>query len=318
MNYIATKNKLSDANVIEILRLHQSGVSMCELGRKFNVSHRSIGWRLKKNKIDSKGNLIPINRIPLGQSLLGTGKFDWDKFCQAPEEEKAYWAGFIAADGCIMKNTLKIEISVKDADHLNWWKQFSATIKEYPKHSSIYMTATNHHLINWLNGWGIYPRKTGKEIFPKNKPKNLIVHWLRGLIDGDGYFSICTGCVLGAICSASEEFLKDIQSFIKSCNIDTNLRSFYIEGKLPHYKLMYYQRMSFRLSDLVMGDIKLNRKWDKVAYAKKNQYGMPDATIEKIHKLREEGLSLRAIAKEVKRSFSAVRWRVNQRLNHGL
>ena len=33
-------------------------------------------------------------------------------------EEKAYWLGFIAADGCVYRRTLSINLNIKDKEHL--------------------------------------------------------------------------------------------------------------------------------------------------------------------------------------------------------
>ena len=33
-------------------------------------------------------------------------------------EEKAYWLGFIAADGCVYRRTLSINLNIKDKAHL--------------------------------------------------------------------------------------------------------------------------------------------------------------------------------------------------------
>lgn len=310
----STTTKLSDENLQEIFRLYKSGVGVCELGRKFHVSHRSIGWRLKKNSIDDHGNVIKINRVVPEEKLLGTGKFDWDAFQKAPEKEKAYWAGFIAADGCIKKNTLIIDLADKDKKHLEWWNEFSVSIHHNDRRNSTSLRATSPDLISWLNEWKIYERKTGNEIFPEHQPDNLLVHWVRGIIDGDGYFTINQDCVMGGISSASHSFLESIQNFLTQNNIESKLRTFNLPNKLPHYKLLFYQRMSFRLADLVDGGIKLDRKWNKIKHARSNQQAMSDSTIERIHNLRKQGLSLRAIAKKVKRSASGVRWR----LKHGL
>ncbi len=82
-----------------------------------------------------------------------------------------------------------------------------------------------------------------------------------------------------------------------------------METQKKFYKLLFYQRMSFRLADLVDGKIKLDRKWSRVVKAKQNSKSMPDVTIEKIKQLRSQGVTFRAISQKVGYSFSAVKYR---------
>jgi len=314
MGYSSTAEaKLSDDDISEIIRLYHSGVSMRRIGKQFGVSHRSIGYRLKKNAIGPNGDIITINRINRGSKVLGTGRFDWGLFNSHREEEKAYWAGFITADGYICKNTLKIDISDKDIDHLKWWEQFNVTIKRRTKRKSCHIIMIHPHLIEWAHDWRIYSKKTGKEIFPKHKPDKLICHWLRGLIDGDGWFSYQRKhTIMGGICSASYNFLEEVSNFLNKYNIACKLRRFHPNGKNPYAKLFFYQRMAFRLYKLVYGYPCLLRKWSKVQYAQKNTKSMPDKTIELIHDLRKKGLSYRRIAKQVGYSYSAIKYRLLQ------
>ncbi len=308
------EQKISDDDIREITILYQSGVSMRQLGRDFGVSHRSIGYRLRKNTIDKNNNIVPVNRVKRGSKVSGTGKFKWDEFEKHSEHEKAYWAGFITADGYVNKNTIRIEISNKDADHLEWWRQFNATIKNNKRRQSCSMSATHPDLVKWAQNWGIYQCKTGKEIFPAYKPDSLVLSWIRGVFDGDGWFSMPkpNNVLVGGICSASWDFLEGIQKFLYTYNIDSKLRSFYVADKLPHHKLMFYQRMSFRLSELVGGHPNLARKWDKVEEARKKSKAMSDSTIELIYKLRRKGMTHRGIATEIGYSYSAVKYRLAQ------
>ena len=41
-----------------------------------------------------------------------------ETFFEKPSRVNSYWAGFIAADGCVYRNTLKITLSKKDKAHL--------------------------------------------------------------------------------------------------------------------------------------------------------------------------------------------------------
>lgn len=124
--------------------------------------------------------------------------FNQDFFETIDTEEKAYWLGFIAADGCInkTKNSFRMTLALKnsDYDHLLKFKK-SLLINNDPRlrrqrdrnifHYSLY----SKKLYNDLLDKGIVERKSLILEPPKNVPKQLIRHWIRGYFDGDGCIS---------------------------------------------------------------------------------------------------------------------------------
>jgi hypothetical protein len=111
-------------------------------------------------------------------------------------EAKAYWLGFIAADGNIDKNLthLCISLSRRDQDHLqlllnamesNHPIHLSNNTQGYPT-ASIYLGCVR--MAQDLNRHGIVPRKTYHLQWPTLR-EDLYRHYVRGYIDGDGCFS---------------------------------------------------------------------------------------------------------------------------------
>jgi hypothetical protein len=124
-------------------------------------------------------------------------------------EEKAYWLGFIFADGTIGSNNYRFELSLslKDKTHLEKFKTFIKYNKPvkiakagYGKRADqIYMRCriffNSKHLHGILNSYGCTPRKSLTLTFPKKeifKEVVLIKHFLRGYVDGDGCISYAT------------------------------------------------------------------------------------------------------------------------------
>lgn len=154
-------------------------------------------------------------------------------------EEKAYWLGFIAADGCVQegksKYRLSIELSIKDRGHLEKLAKaidFSGPIYYNKKHKQIYKNEAKIFLCDFLGitskrmvldlvKHGITQRKS-KTIKPPNIQKKLYKHWIRGYFDGDGSVSLCKdGNIRGQIFSGS----KDVISFIRdSCLPDASIQ----------------------------------------------------------------------------------------------
>ena len=124
--------------------------------------------------------------------------FNEDYFEKIDSEDKSYFLGFIAADGCIIHRSknckvLIININKKDIDILNKFK----TIINYSGEINICMNRFNmcvmyfhsFKLVNDLSKYNIISNKTKVLKFPE-LPKNLIHHFMRGYFDGDGCVSI--------------------------------------------------------------------------------------------------------------------------------
>lgn len=115
-------------------------------------------------------------------------------FNKIDNEEKAYWAGFIAADGNIRKDFLKmrIELNIQDYIHLEKFKKsiqgenpISKSIR--PKNHSCYIDVNCKEFCLALNNLGITPKKSLTLNINFNLiPKELRNHFIRGYFDGDG------------------------------------------------------------------------------------------------------------------------------------
>ena len=109
-------------------------------------------------------------------------------------EEKAYWLGFIAADGNIRKDfhKLRIELNIKDIRHLEKFREAlfgNMPIKEWVryKNHSCYIEINSVQMCKDLLKYGITPNKSLSLKIQFDKiPEHLISHLIRGYFDGDG------------------------------------------------------------------------------------------------------------------------------------
>lgn len=123
----------------------------------------------------------------------------YDYFETIDTEDKAYWLGFIYADGNISKaeRTLTINLQGRDHGHLSKFNKciqgnFPVKLFDVEKNGKtysmsqilVYSTKMAHDLIDK----GVVPNKTNIIEFP-NIPDNLVNHFIRGYFDGDG--SVC-------------------------------------------------------------------------------------------------------------------------------
>lgn len=115
-------------------------------------------------------------------------------------EESFYWAGFIAADGCIKEKgistkILSVSLAKKDKHHLFKLKQFLSAeepVSSYNDNSSEFHVVSKDIAKDLLK-FNITPRKSKTYIFPEIiKNHKLVRHFMRGYFDGDGGLSFYT------------------------------------------------------------------------------------------------------------------------------
>lgn len=132
-------------------------------------------------------------------------------FDRIDTEEKAYWLGFLFADGSLQGPTRKvgdkikayyrIEISLKadDIDHLEKLRkalEMEATVSisnsNFENSKRCRLGWNSKHMWTVLNSYGCTPKKSLTLQFPKVdifSNKKLIKHFIRGYVDGDGCLS---------------------------------------------------------------------------------------------------------------------------------
>ena len=170
----------------------ETGISLTKMSEKYEISRSILTNRFKKLGVEI------VNR----QNEV---KFDESVFDLIDSEEKAYWLGFIYADGYIDANKFIFEISLKgsDKEHLEKFNKFMKhKDKNHVKISNskcgdkcferCRWYVSNKHLWNILNSYGCTPNKSLTLEFPNFlifKYDHLIRHFIRGYFDGDGSFS---------------------------------------------------------------------------------------------------------------------------------
>jgi len=124
-----------------------------------------------------------------------------DYFEQIDNQEKAYWLGFLAADGCVDarkgKGLLSLTLAEKDKGHIELFRRCVNTAKpiytytkKYPNargtfNISCTLNITSRKMVEDLIRHGVVERKT-KILKPPQIWEKLIPHWVRGYFDGDG------------------------------------------------------------------------------------------------------------------------------------
>ncbi len=109
-------------------------------------------------------------------------------------KESCYWAGFLAADGCIdVNNTIRIELAGKDKEHVTLFKEFCKsdhTISHNELKDSYKVGFSSKYMKDSLFfNFSLTVDKTHNLIYPLLEETWQYAAYLRGFFDGDGCFS---------------------------------------------------------------------------------------------------------------------------------
>lgn len=220
---IVVNPKAAKFDISQVINEYKSGKSIQTIARDLKSSEKTISEAIKSAGIEVFRNGV-------------TPAINYHIFDTIDTEEKAYWLGFIWADGCIInikKNkpnyAFELSLSVKDIEHLRKFCKF-ANISEskikirknngLSKDKEFYLCRvqiSSKHLWNTLNNYGCVPNKTTNEIFPSvNIFSNikLIPHFIRGIFDGDGWVYLDNRHLLIAGICGQENFLLRLMDFL--------------------------------------------------------------------------------------------------------
>ena len=159
--------------------------------------------------------------IKFGGSMKNMGgpkyNFNEDYFEKIDTEDKAYFLGFIVADGCISSKFNRISIIQKETDILYEFKRYiksEGNIFTSNARNISSFTISSNKTKNDLQKLGVSSNKTMVVKYP-DIPENLQSHFMRGVFDGDGCISLRTDKRDNQqrgqfnICSGSYDFIKE-------------------------------------------------------------------------------------------------------------
>lgn len=169
--------KLSYDEKQNVVQIYGRGCSMGEIASLYGVTASAIYGILKRRKIAIRhGAKRRIHH------------FAQNRFDLIDSPDKAYWLGFLMADGSVTDRSLYLEIATKDVDHLCKFKAFmdaTCPINHTRKNCSrIILNSTK--LVTSLNGHGVVQNKSLVASTPESCV-NLLPDFYRGFFDGDGW-----------------------------------------------------------------------------------------------------------------------------------
>lgn len=162
-------------------------------------------------------------------------------------EEKAYWLGFLYADGSISLTEDKIELGLaeKDLNHIEKFKKFLGINNKisYRQSSKSYrLSFRSQSCKQDLINKGCVPKKSLILKFPTEQqvPYYLIKHFIRGYFDGDGWFTNTSNCFQVGIIG-TQDFIKGFLNYIQNVNKTNKIFICHREKGAKRYVFGAYQ-----------------------------------------------------------------------------
>lgn len=187
------------------------------LAKKYKKDAMAISRAIKKAgyEVVNRQNLIKIN-----EHIFDT----------IDTEEKAYWLGFLFADGNVSKrdNCFEMSLAEKDKEHLEKFNNFinhsrNIKLKKVKLNNKVFnaykCSFNSKHFCDILKQYGCVPQKSNILKFPDENifsNKNLIKDFLRGYFDGDGCITHCNKehTIIAIKICGTVEFLNKYQNYL--------------------------------------------------------------------------------------------------------
>ena len=268
------KKQIIEAAIEEYVGMSKFERSIAKTSAKYGINKKTLARYLKERNIEIIANK---GAYPIDESV----------FEKIDTEEKAYWLGFLYADGYVAANSNQVGLGLAlcDIAHLEKYKSFikwEGEIKVYKEHQfgskdnhnkkgeemyNCKVIITNEKIHRDLVNLGCVPNKSLILQFPTEDqvPKEFQVAFIRGYVDGDGTLGLYPHSKKNPrleeslLIVGTKPFLEKVQEVLgpgylmqkKNCNEHT-------------YRLGYSTMKAFKAADIMYKNatVYLDRKYN--------------------------------------------------------
>lgn len=185
-----------------IINLYQEGQTLADISKKLKVDRATVKRRLLSAGVQLRKKVAHPN-------------LRHDFFEIIDSEEKAYWLGFLYADGYVNEKNgaIVMDLAQKDEDQIKRFCQALGANEDKIRHrihkcgsKSCSVKISSRQMCNDVVNLGCGQNKSLTVRFPMFIEKKLRLPFFSGYYDGDGYESSYE------ICCGSKRFLEDIKN----------------------------------------------------------------------------------------------------------
>ena len=167
---------------------YNNGLNFFQIRKKYGIHQEYLEKTLK--------NISESN----DENYKKRYKRHWNRnaFSEIKNTKDAYFLGFLLADGCVTdNNSLCLKVHERDRDIIEKFSNYMGLSLNHIReeihtitHNKICKVSfSGKQLSENLKQYHIVPRKSRKELPYLELPHHLIKHYIRGIIDGDGFIS---------------------------------------------------------------------------------------------------------------------------------
>jgi len=243
---------------LEMATLYLQGMPCNDITAKYDITLRTLHHYLDNVNAGRRDNTELSRKYSVNQHF----------FADINDPDKAYWLGFLAADGGIRNKSYQIRLNLcaKDRSHLEAF--LGALGSDTPirsivmgKYHSDYAIVCSKALVQQLARYGVIEKKSLVFTWPALHYE-LYPDFVRGYFDGDGCaFTSRNGRELGIGFYGTQSFLHSLRQYLQEALSHTKVPSVCFLPKsnifglryagsykpLAIYRLMYYNRDSIHL-----------------------------------------------------------------------
>lgn len=177
---------LTDGQIKEICIAYEAGATSTALGKQYNVDSETIRVWLKRSGVSMRQSR---------ESLAAP--IDDHFFDKIDTEQKAYWLGYLVADGCIGKScgtrrSLRLYLANKDRQAVECFAEdikYGGKLRINKTKAQVGICFNNPFICNAIINKGYLDWKQGSARLLEHIPHDLVHHFIRGFFDGDGSVS---------------------------------------------------------------------------------------------------------------------------------
>jgi hypothetical protein len=171
----------SEQDIADLIQMYSDE----DISREQIIARFDCTWRIICHKAEA---------LALRRPRPNTRHVKRDYFKIIDTDEKAYWLGFLAADGTVVNHGRKYDVTLDlQPRDLHWLERFRDIIApgaKITKHGerSYSVSIGSKEMFQDLVALGIGPRKSNTLEWP-NVPEPFVIPFLLGYFDGDGSFT---------------------------------------------------------------------------------------------------------------------------------
>ncbi len=189
-NGIRRRGLMCEENIQKMIDMYEAGTPLHKIGEELHFAAETVREKLIECGIHIKTLSECTRKYSINEYY----------FDEIDNQDKAYLLGLLYADGCRAKNSNAIMIRLQERDSGILEKFRSKLEAEQPlrfidysedntRQNQYLLQINNKHIAESLYKYGVIPNKEFKVEYPSFLNKELIPHFIRGYVDGDGFIS---------------------------------------------------------------------------------------------------------------------------------